>query len=130
MPWCVPRRAAGGGRRPGSRYSRLAPGLQNPLLVRRGIREQATALATALQAATGAVTTPEIPVLIKPATRFRLRIIVPRRHGYRTLIRLQTAQHELTGDRPDTAREQIPRLRMQLRRHLAQAGLRIAGAAV
>ena len=115
--------------------------LQGPLLViyllllRRGLRGQAAMLATDLsaEAATGhgAVTEPEIPILLNPRKRFRLRLAALRRYGpaaYRTLGQLHAAQYDLTAHRqrhtvfpPDDAAaaqnalcERIRQLRAQL----------------
>jgi RsiW-degrading membrane proteinase PrsW (M82 family) len=106
------------------------------LLLRRGLRGQVTMLATELpaEAATGrgAVTEPEIPILLRPRKRSRLRLAALRRYGpavYRALGRLHAAQYDLaalrrrridypTGEaaaEEDALRERIGQLRAQLR---------------
>ncbi|MEV5510016.1 PrsW family intramembrane metalloprotease [Streptomyces orinoci] len=72
------------------------------LLLRRGLRDQAEALAVELraEAATGqgAVTAAEVPVLLRPARRFYLRLHALRHQGpdaYRRLGRLYAAQLRL-----------------------------------
>jgi RsiW-degrading membrane proteinase PrsW (M82 family) len=82
--------------------------LQGPLvaiylvLLRRGLKDQAAALAVELraEAATGfgVVTALEVPVLLRPARRFYLRLSVLQREGiagYRQLGRLFAAQLDL-----------------------------------
>jgi RsiW-degrading membrane proteinase PrsW (M82 family) len=72
------------------------------ILLRRGLRDQAAALAVELgtEAATGfgAVNAWEVPVLLRPARRFYLRLTALRRDGlagYRDLGRLFAAQLDL-----------------------------------
>jgi hypothetical protein len=72
------------------------------VLLRRGNRDQAAALAETLgaEAATGrdVVTAEELPVLLNPAKRLFLRVIVLRRYGlaaWRALRGLQHLQYEL-----------------------------------
>ncbi|WP_168220667.1 PrsW family glutamic-type intramembrane protease [Streptomyces sp. RFCAC02] len=83
--------------------------LQGPLLVlyllllRRGLRGQAAGLAVELSAEAarghGAVLWAELPVLLNPARRFRVKVDALRRGGglraYRRLARLHAAQFEL-----------------------------------
>jgi RsiW-degrading membrane proteinase PrsW (M82 family) len=76
------------------------------LLLRRGLRSQAGGLAAELRAEEstrlGAVTDPEIPILLNPAKRFWLRATTLRRYGlpaYRALGRLQAAQYDLATQR-------------------------------
>lgn len=86
--------------------------LQGPIVVvyvvllRRGLRDQAAGLTAELTAeastATGAITSNEIPVLMNPAVRRWLGLVIWRRHGWaarRNLIRLHTAQLDLAGHR-------------------------------
>jgi RsiW-degrading membrane proteinase PrsW (M82 family) len=77
------------------------------LLLRRGGRHQAAGLARELaveaRAGTGAVNAAEIPILLDPGRRFRLRVLAFRRRGgigaYRYLGRLQAAQLDLATER-------------------------------
>lgn len=97
--------------------------LQGPLvllylvLLRRGLKDQAAALAVELraEAATGfgAVEAPEVPTLMRPLRRLRLRIKALRNGGlagYSALGRLYAAQFELGMARWHTSRgERDPR---------------------
>lgn len=76
------------------------------LLVRRGLRAEATGLDAALRAEAasglGAVDPPEVPVLLDPVQRFGLGVVVGRRHGLaaaRRLRAVQAAQLELAEHR-------------------------------
>jgi RsiW-degrading membrane proteinase PrsW (M82 family) len=77
------------------------------LLLRRGRRDQAAGLARELaveaRAGTGAINSAEIPILLDPGRRFRLRVLAFRRRGgigaYRYLGRLQAAQLDLATER-------------------------------
>jgi protease PrsW len=77
------------------------------LLLRRGRRDQAAGLARELaveaRAGSGAITPAEIPILLDPGRRFRLRVLACRRRGgigaYRYLARLQAAQLDLVTER-------------------------------
>jgi hypothetical protein len=82
------------------------------LLLRRGLRTQAAVLATEMQAEAatgyGAITDPEIPVLLNPAKRLRLTVTALRRYGlasYRALGRLHAAQYDLATQRWHRARQ-------------------------
>ncbi|WP_327351024.1 PrsW family intramembrane metalloprotease [Streptomyces sp. NBC_01304] len=83
------------------------------ILVRRGNKDQAAALAVELraEAATGfgAVTAAEVPVLLRPGRRLFLRLRALRRDGltgYRDLSRLYAAQLRLGAARWDRARDE------------------------
>jgi RsiW-degrading membrane proteinase PrsW (M82 family) len=93
---------------------------QGPLMVmylfllRRGLRRQATALATHLPAEArtglGAITPAEASVLLRPAQRLRLRVTMLRRHGLsaaRNLKRLHAAQLDLAIQRWHRARQEV-----------------------
>ncbi|NYV73685.1 PrsW family glutamic-type intramembrane protease [Streptomyces sp. UH6] len=95
--------------------------LQGPLLVlyllllRRGLRGQAAGLAVELVAEAarghGAVTWGELPALLNPARRFRVKVDVLRRGGgvraYRRLARLHAAQLELGMHRWHASRDEV-----------------------
>src|SRR6266508_4410700 len=109
------------------------------LLLRRGLRSQVAVLADRLRAeaatGNGAVIDPEIPILLKPAARFRFKVTALRRYGpaaYRTLSRLHAAQYELAmqrGHRADELRERIHQLRAELRAAVTAAEVRPVGEA-
>jgi hypothetical protein len=109
------------------------------LLLRQGLRSQAAGLTTELTAeartGSGAVQDAEVPILLKPARRFWLRLVFLRRYGFaasRTLRRLQAAQLDLGTQRwhrargeaapdappEDLTRQRILRLRYEIRAHL------------
>lgn len=115
--------------------------LQGPLVVgyaillRRGLREQAAGLAAELAAEAGtglgAVTPPEIHPLLTPATRWWLRVILWRRHGWAArgnLSQLHRAQLDLAAcrwhrsrgewdpDDPALPDEQVLRAQIQIRK--------------
>lgn len=77
------------------------------LLLRRGRQDQVSGLARELaveaRAGTGAINPAEIPILLDPGRRFRLRVLAFRRRGglgaYRYLGRLQAAQLDLVTER-------------------------------
>ncbi|GAB2712501.1 PrsW family intramembrane metalloprotease [Kitasatospora kifunensis] len=94
--------------------------LQGPLvllylvLLRRGLRDQAAALAVELRAETvtgsGAVTVAEAAVLLRPARRFHLRLRALRSGGigaYRSLGRLHAAQLRLGMTRWHRSRDEL-----------------------
>ncbi|OLB73325.1 MAG: hypothetical protein AUI14_26605 [Actinobacteria bacterium 13_2_20CM_2_71_6] len=87
------------------------------LLLRRGLRTQADGLATELRAEAragfGVVTEAEIPVLLRPARRFWLRVVMLRRYGlagFRALGRLHQAQLDLAAHRWHRARGELDEL--------------------
>jgi protease PrsW len=95
--------------------------LQGPLLVlyllllRRGLRGQAAGLAVELSAEAarghGAVTWGELPALLNPARRFRVKVDALRRGGglraYRRLARLHAAQFDLGMHRWHASRDEV-----------------------
>jgi RsiW-degrading membrane proteinase PrsW (M82 family) len=110
------------------------------LLLRRGRRDQAAGLARELvmeaRAGTGAITAAEVPILLDPGRRFRLRLLAFRRRGglgaYRYLARLQAAQLDLVTERWHRARQapnpwdpaetELRARVLRLKRHPAIAG--------
>jgi RsiW-degrading membrane proteinase PrsW (M82 family) len=85
------------------------------LLLRRGLRNQASALAYEFgqeaRSPARAVTTAEIPILLSPIRRFKLKILAARRHGglaaYRYVGRLHAAQLELGMQRWHRSRHEV-----------------------
>jgi len=110
------------------------------LLLRRGGQDQAAGLARELaaeaRAGTGAITPAEVPILLDPRRRFRLRLFAFRRRGglgaYRYLARLQAAQLELVTERwyrsrqapkpGDRAESELRARVLRLKRHPDMAG--------
>ncbi|GLY38029.1 hypothetical protein Amsp01_040530 [Amycolatopsis sp. NBRC 101858] len=115
------------------------------VLLRRGLRDQAAALTRELEAeasrGTGAVGVGEVPILMTPKRRFKVKVLVAARHGglasYRYLGRLHAAQlalgtqlwHRSRGepeeDAPDETR--LRSLVLDLKAHPPRALLETTG---
>ncbi|MGW5718757.1 PrsW family intramembrane metalloprotease [Amycolatopsis sp. NPDC003865] len=109
------------------------------VLLRRGLRDQAAALTRELEAeagrGTGSVGVGEVPILMTPKRRFKVKVLAAARHGglasYRYLGRLHAAQlalgmqlwhrsrDEVDEDAPDEA--QLRSLVLNLKAHPPQA---------
>ncbi|WP_433064877.1 PrsW family intramembrane metalloprotease [Dactylosporangium sp. CS-033363] len=116
--------------------------LQGPLIVlqawllRRGLRTQAEGLAAELLAETadpsGAITPPEVPILLDPRRRRALRVAALRRYGiaaYRNLRRLHAAEFDLAAERGHRSPgADLALVRRRIRHHKQQLAALTAGA--